>query len=77
MRRFADLLRTTPAVAKQRDRPPKTKPCAACAKPALVAYRVRRTAAVVWEFVCPDCLAGVRTGNPHYVYGGTWKGERH
>jgi|GEM_PF-185484 len=67
----------TRPMAKPRDREPKTKACAACGRPTVVAYRVRRTAAAVWEFVCPDCLERVKSGNPHYAYGGTWKGERH
>jgi hypothetical protein len=42
-----------------------------------VAYRVRHDAGRRWEFVCPGCLMAVKAGNPHYSYGGTWKGSRH
>ena len=61
----------------RRDDGPKTKPCFKCSQPTDVAYRVRSDAAKTWAFVCPACLMAVKVGNPHYVYGGTWKGSRH
>jgi hypothetical protein len=27
-----------------------------------------------WIFVCEDCLNELKPNNPHYQYGGTWKG---
>lgn len=54
----------------------KTKPCADCAEPTAVAYRVRTAAASAWHFVCPQCLPASQ-GRAGYVYGGTWKGARH
>ena len=64
-------------MAKRPDDGPKTKPCFKCAEPTVVAYRVRHDATKAWAFVCPACLMGVKAGNPHYTYGGTWKGTRH
>lgn len=64
-------------MAKRTDDGPKTKPCAKCGQPTEVAYRVRLDATRAWVFVCPACLLGVKVGNPHYTYGGTWKGSRH
>ncbi len=61
----------------RRDPTPKTKSCFACRQPTTVAYRVQHNAAKQWEFVCPDCLLSIKQGNPHYIYGGTWKGSRH
>ena len=55
----------------------KTKTCAVCKAETNVAYRVRTDATRVWVFVCYACLDRVKPGNPHYVYGGTWKGSRH
>ena len=61
----------------RRDDAPKTKPCFRCTKPTELAYRIRHDAGKAWVFVCPACLMGEKTGNAHYVYGGTWKGSRH
>jgi len=55
----------------------KTKPCFRCAKPAEVAYRVRLDATKAWVFICGRCVVPAKTNNPHYAYGGTWKGSRH
>lgn len=56
---------------------PKTKPCARCGTPTAVAYRVRLDEPKAWVFICGKCVLPVKTGNPHYAYGGTWKGSRH
>jgi len=64
-------------MARDRVRETKTKACFRCAQPTKVAYRVRHDASRRWEFVCPDCLEAVRSGNPLYTYGGTWKSSRH
>ncbi|MGL4421788.1 MAG: hypothetical protein ACRCZF_14060 [Gemmataceae bacterium] len=67
-----------PASKKQKfERGIKTKSCFCCLKPTTVAFRVQHDSRKAWQFVCPDCLSAVKTNNPHYVYGGTWKGSRH
>jgi hypothetical protein len=55
----------------------KTKVCAVCRAETDVAYRVRMNATRLWVFICYACLDRVKPGNPHYVYGGTWKSSRH
>jgi hypothetical protein len=55
----------------------KTKTCSVCKVETSVAYRVRIDATRTWVFICYACLDTVKPGNPHYVYGGTWKGSRH
>jgi len=54
----------------------KTRPCADCAKPTTVAYRIRTSAVAAWRFVCPSCLP-LAQASVGYRYGGTWKGARH
>lgn len=54
----------------------RTKSCDRCGAEAGTLYRVRLDASGVWRFVCPACLDGVRVGNPHYQYGGTWKSKK-
>jgi len=48
------------------------KACDRCAAKAERLYRVRIERGGPWVFVCDACWAGVREGNPHYAYGGTW-----
>ncbi len=59
------------------DAPPKTKPCHRCGKATEVAYRVRLDESKAWVFICGACVNPVKRDNPHYAYGGTWKGTRH
>ncbi|MDO9452404.1 MAG: hypothetical protein Q7J29_06030 [Stagnimonas sp.] len=54
----------------------KTKDCAVCAQPTLVAYRIQIAPTVAWVFVCLSCLPAEQA-KPGYRYGGTWKGARH
>lgn len=56
---------------------PKTKPCHRCGTAAEVAYRVRYSESRAWVFICGKCVLPVKTDNPLYSYGGTWKGSRH
>lgn len=64
-------------MGQKRDRQPKTKDCLQCGRPTEVAYRIRWDQTRRWGFVCPDCIHPLKDGNPHYTYGGTWKGSRH
>jgi hypothetical protein len=54
---------------------PKLKPCFSCGhhKPRL--YRIRYDQTKQWKFVCDGCWEKFSNGNPHYHYGGTWKGS--
>ena len=54
----------------------RTKPCERCEKTNDVLYRVRIDESKKWIFVCPDCLEQVKTNNPLYQYGGTWKSKK-
>ncbi|MBC8044980.1 MAG: hypothetical protein IAF08_16195 [Rhizobacter sp.] len=55
------------------------KACFSCGlhKPTL--YRIRYDATKRWSFICDGCWPKFRrphgNENPHYVYGGTWKGS--
>jgi hypothetical protein len=54
----------------------KTKLCAICKKEESVMYRVKITKGKLWIFVCTACCKASQS-LPNYVYGGTWKGDRH
>lgn len=52
----------------------KEKDCALCTQPQTIAYRIQYQHPLQWVFVCKNCLENVKTANPLYKYGGTWKG---
>ena len=54
----------------------RSKPCDRCAATPDALYRVRTERDGAWRFVCRRCLLVVRSGNPHYQYGGTWKSKK-
>ena len=49
------------------------KKCYRCKVEANIMYRVRYKQQKVWCFICKSCLILVKSNNPHYRYGGTWK----
>jgi hypothetical protein len=54
----------------------KTKSCALCKTESSVMYRVKVAKGKAWIFVCEACCKASQK-LPDYVYGGTWKGDRH
>ena len=52
------------------------KMCHECQQEKQTLYRVRQSAEAPWQFVCKVCLLPIRTGNPGYQYGGTWKSKK-
>jgi hypothetical protein len=54
----------------------KTKICAICQQEDYVMYRIRITANRQWLFCCKSCTEK-KQSLPDYLYGGTWKGNRH
>jgi protein-arginine kinase activator protein McsA len=54
----------------------KTKICVLCKKEASVMYRVKITNGKTWIFVCEACCKASQK-LADYIYGGTWKGDRH
>ncbi|MGB3492616.1 MAG: hypothetical protein WBA57_07800 [Elainellaceae cyanobacterium] len=59
--------------SKTRDR---TKACDRCYSVFPVLYRVRYEATAQWHFICPNCLPEIKSNNPFYAYGGTWKARK-
>ena len=49
------------------------KKCYRCEVESNIMYRVRYKEQKVWCFICKSCLTLVKSNNPHYRYGGTWK----
>ncbi|MEO1520706.1 MAG: hypothetical protein AAFU78_07990 [Cyanobacteria bacterium J06633_2] len=58
---------------KHRDR---HKPCSICSEEKSVLFRVQIDTHPTWHFVCEDCLKTVKSDNPNYIYGGTWKAQK-
>ena len=54
----------------------KSKICELCKVEHTTLYRIQIEKGKIWIFVCTDCC-NVQKSNPHYRYGGTWKGTRH
>ena len=54
----------------------KSKICELCKVEHTTLYRIKIEKGKIWIFVCTDCC-NVQKSNPHYRYGGTWKGTRH
>jgi protein-arginine kinase activator protein McsA len=54
----------------------KTKICALCKKEDSIMYRVKITKGKTWIFVCETCCKATQQLT-NYIYGGTWKGNRH
>ena len=52
----------------------KTKVCAHCNGEESVMFRVQYKPGKTWCFLCKPCVNEVKPNNPHYRYGGTWKG---
>lgn len=49
------------------------KYCKICQEDFSTMYRIQYKQPKEWVFVCESCLLSVKTDNPHYTYGGTWK----
>ncbi|KER10211.1 MAG: hypothetical protein HY22_06385 [[Candidatus Thermochlorobacteriaceae] bacterium GBChlB] len=54
---------------------PKLKSCFSCKQHQSRLYRIRYDQTKRWDFVCDECWKKFSDGNPHYQYGGTWKGS--
>jgi len=54
----------------------RTKACSRCNQVTAVLFRVRIELDGNWFFVCQSCLDQVKSDNPHYQYGGTWKSQK-
>ena len=52
----------------------KTKKCALCQDHSAHMFRIQRQKGKNWIFCCKACTEEEKTTNPHYRYGGTWKG---
>jgi protein-arginine kinase activator protein McsA len=57
-------------------RSPRVKLCDRCHSNAAVLYRVQIDASKRWHFICDICLPDIKSENPHYAYGGTWKARK-
>ncbi len=49
------------------------KNCHKCFKDFDVMYRVQYDISKKWAFICKYCLEQLKSNNPYYRYGGTWK----
>ena len=58
---------------KSRLNPKRRKKCSRCEVESDIMYRVQYKDQKVWCFICKPCLILVKSNNPHYRYGGTWK----
>ena len=58
---------------KSRLNPKRLKKCSRCEVESKIMYRVQYKEQKVWCFICKSCLILVKSNNPHYRYGGTWK----
>ncbi|MFK7743296.1 MAG: hypothetical protein AB8H80_23470 [Planctomycetota bacterium] len=54
----------------------RTKPCERCGRELDALFRIRIALDGDWVFFCKTCLEAAKHGNPHYVYGGTWKSKK-
>ena len=52
------------------------KSCHQCSFQQDTLFRVRIQENKNWVFICQDCLKIVKSDNPHYQYGGTWKNRK-
>ena len=53
-----------------------SKPCDRCKQNVTLRYRIQYDPSKQWFLVCRQCWNEVSMDNPHYCYGGTWKGKK-